>query len=96
MGYPWQPEIPGRRRYGYCAYSTYGQDRFDRRAVSIPTRHIHQVIEMADRNDIDAAIRLLTACIEGLMPIPGVSIGDFHPAVTSFCENFVLKNSAKD
>ncbi len=32
-------------------------------AVSIPTRHIHQVIEMADKNDIRASIDLLKVCL---------------------------------
>ncbi|MEX1003653.1 MAG: M42 family metallopeptidase [Crocinitomicaceae bacterium] len=32
-------------------------------AVSIPTRHLHQVIEMADKDDIQSSIELLTACI---------------------------------
>lgn len=32
-------------------------------AVSIPTRHIHQVIEMADKSDIRASIDLLKNCI---------------------------------
>ena len=35
-------------------------------AVSIPTRHIHQVIEMVNRHDIEASINLLKACVEGL------------------------------
>ena len=35
-------------------------------AVSIPTRHIHQVIEMAHKDDIAAAIKLLAACVCGL------------------------------
>lgn len=35
-------------------------------AVSIPTRHIHSVIEMAHKKDIIAAIELLSACIENL------------------------------
>ena len=35
-------------------------------AVSIPTRHIHQVIEMAHKNDIHQSIELLKACIENL------------------------------
>lgn len=34
--------------------------------ISIPTRHIHQVIEMADKNDIRASIDLLKKCLEGL------------------------------
>jgi endoglucanase len=35
-------------------------------AVSIPTRHIHQVIEMADKNDIRKSIDLLRYCVENL------------------------------
>lgn len=35
-------------------------------AISIPTRHIHQVIEMADKNDIRASIDLLKYCLEDL------------------------------
>lgn len=35
-------------------------------AISIPTRHIHQVIEMAHTNDIALAIDLAEACIMGL------------------------------
>src|ERR1051325_814063 len=34
--------------------------------ISIPTRHIHQVIEMADKNDIRYSIDLLKKCLEGL------------------------------
>ena len=32
-------------------------------AVSIPTRHIHQVIEMADKDDIKNSIDLITNCL---------------------------------
>lgn len=35
-------------------------------AVSIPTRHIHQSIEMADKSDIKGAIDLLTYCLTDL------------------------------
>jgi endoglucanase len=35
-------------------------------AVSIPTRHIHSVIEMANKEDIENSIRLLTKCLEEL------------------------------
>jgi len=35
-------------------------------AVSIPTRHIHQVIEMVDKNDVRASIDLLRHCVENL------------------------------
>ena len=32
-------------------------------AISIPTRHLHQVIEMAHKSDIQGSIDLLTACV---------------------------------
>jgi len=32
-------------------------------AISVPTRHIHQVIEMAHKDDIEASIKLLAACV---------------------------------
>jgi endoglucanase len=35
-------------------------------AVSIPTRHIHQVIEMVHKKDVRSAIDLLRACVENL------------------------------
>ena len=35
-------------------------------AISIPLRHMHQVIEMADKNDVLASIQLLEAAIEEL------------------------------
>jgi endoglucanase len=33
-------------------------------AISIPTRHLHQVIEMAHKEDIIHSINLLKACLE--------------------------------
>jgi tetrahedral aminopeptidase len=33
-------------------------------AISIPTRHLHQVIEMAHKEDVAASIQLLKACLE--------------------------------
>ena len=33
-------------------------------AISIPTRHLHQVIEMADKDDITASIKLLIASLK--------------------------------
>ena len=35
-------------------------------AISIPTRHIHTVIEMASKSDIDASTKLLTKCLQEL------------------------------
>lgn len=31
-------------------------------AISVPTRNVHQVIEMAHKDDLDASVALLTAC----------------------------------
>jgi len=35
-------------------------------AISIPTRHIHQSIEMAHKKDIEACVSLLTVCVSEL------------------------------
>ncbi|WP_035842780.1 M42 family metallopeptidase [Crocinitomix catalasitica] len=35
-------------------------------AISIPTRHLHQVIEMANKDDIQGSIDLLSACLTDL------------------------------
>lgn len=35
-------------------------------AISIPTRHIHQVIEMVHKNDVEASIELLSEALKGL------------------------------
>ncbi|HBE98189.1 MAG TPA: endoglucanase, partial [Verrucomicrobiales bacterium] len=35
-------------------------------AISVPTRHIHQVIEMSHRKDIVACVDLLTSSVCGL------------------------------
>jgi endoglucanase len=32
-------------------------------AISIPTRHIHQTIEMSNKEDIAECIKLLAACV---------------------------------
>jgi putative aminopeptidase FrvX len=39
-------------------------------AISIPTRHLHQVIEMANKDDIQGSIDLLSACL--------TDIGDYN------------------
>ncbi|MFN7012781.1 MAG: M42 family metallopeptidase [Bacteroidia bacterium] len=62
----WQPEIlpaGGTDTAGIQRMSAGGAISG---AVSIPTRHIHQVIEMANKNDIQGAIDLLSACVKEL------------------------------
>jgi endoglucanase len=59
----WQPEIlsgGGTDTAGLQRMSPGGSIAG---AVSIPTRHIHQTIEMAHKDDIQAGITLLTACV---------------------------------
>jgi tetrahedral aminopeptidase len=60
----WQPEIlpaGGTDTAGIQRMSAGGAISG---AVSIPTRHIHQVIEMANKKDIQGSIDLLTVCVK--------------------------------
>ena len=62
----WQPEIltaGGTDTAGIQRMSPGGSIAG---AVSIPTRHLHQVIEMAHKEDIQGSIDLLTACVSEL------------------------------
>lgn len=59
----WQPELlpaGGTDTAGMQRMATNGTIAG---AVSIPTRHIHSVIEMADKNDIRESINLLRECL---------------------------------
>jgi len=62
----WQPEV-----LTGGGTDTAGMQRMSKQgviagAVSIPTRHIHQVIEMSNKNDIRGAIDLLKHCLQDL------------------------------
>jgi putative aminopeptidase FrvX len=62
----WQPEV-----LTAGGTDTAGIQRMGRRgaisgAISIPTRHLHQVIEMAHKKDIQNSIQLLRVCLESL------------------------------
>ena len=62
----WQPEVlpaGGTDTEGIQQWTPGGSIAG---AVSIPTRHIHQVIEMADKQDIRGSIDLLRSCLEEL------------------------------
>lgn len=62
----WQPEIlpaGGTDTAGIQRMSAGGSIAG---AVSIPTRHIHQVIETANKKDIEGSISLLKHCLEDL------------------------------
>lgn len=65
----WQPEIltgGGTDTMGLQQFTAGGSIAG---AISIPTRHIHQVIEMCNKSDIEYSINLLVAAVNG--------IGDF-------------------
>jgi endoglucanase len=62
----WQPEVltgGGTDTAGIQRMSAGGAIAG---AISIPTRHIHQVIEMADKDDIQGSIDLLQHCLTDL------------------------------
>ncbi|MEY4595520.1 MAG: hypothetical protein RIQ47_1930 [Bacteroidota bacterium] len=62
----WQPEILQAGGTDTAGVQRMGKTGAIAGAVSIPTRHIHQVIEMADKEDIRGSIDLLTHCIQEL------------------------------
>ncbi|MFM2206980.1 MAG: hypothetical protein RL213_955 [Bacteroidota bacterium] len=65
-GIKWQPEILQAGGTDTAGIQRMGKTGAIAGAVSIPTRHIHQVIEMADKDDISGSISLLTACVSEL------------------------------
>jgi tetrahedral aminopeptidase len=65
-GIKWQPEILPAGGTDTAGVQRMGKNGAIAGAVSIPTRHIHQVIEMADKSDIRASIDLLKHCVQDL------------------------------
>lgn len=62
----WQPEILVAGGTDTAGVQRMGKNGAISGAVSIPTRHLHQVIEMANKDDIQASIDLLIGCLENL------------------------------
>lgn len=62
----WQPEILTAGGTDTAAIQRFVPGGAISGAISIPTRHIHQVVEMCHRKDIVSAIRLLQLCIENI------------------------------
>ncbi len=62
----WQPEILQAGGTDTAGIQRMGKTGSIAGAISIPTRHIHQVIEMANQDDIDNCIELLTKCTQEL------------------------------
>lgn len=59
----WQPEILTAGGTDTAGIQRMTQGGSIAGAISIPTRHLHQVIEMANKDDINGSIALLTACL---------------------------------
>ena len=62
----WQPEVLTAGGTDTAGIQRMGKNGAISGAVSIPTRHLHQVIEMAHKEDISGAIDLLGKCLENL------------------------------
>ncbi|MGB0915032.1 MAG: M42 family metallopeptidase [Crocinitomicaceae bacterium] len=59
----WQPEILTAGGTDTSGIQRMTEGGSIAGAVSIPTRHLHQVIEMANKDDIQGSIDLLSACL---------------------------------
>lgn len=62
----WQPEILKAGGTDTAGLQRMGKNGSIAGAISIPTRHIHQVIEMAHKKDIEGSINLLANCLQDL------------------------------
>lgn len=62
----WQPEILTAGGTDTAGIQRMTEGGSIAGAVSIPTRHLHQVIEMAHKEDIKGSIDLLTACVSDI------------------------------
>ncbi len=60
----WQPEVLTAGGTDTAGVQRMGKHGAIAGAISIPTRHLHQVIEMAHKNDIDLSIQLLKSCLQ--------------------------------
>jgi len=65
-GIKWQPEILAAGGTDTAGVQRMGKNGSIAGAISIPTRHLHQVIEMADKDDIIGSIKLLMAALNDL------------------------------
>lgn len=62
----WQPEVLTAGGTDTAGIQRMGKRGAISGAISIPTRHLHQVIEMAHKEDIKSSIELLKVCLESL------------------------------
>ncbi len=66
FGIPWQPEVLPMGGTDTAGIQRMGKTGAIAGAISIPTRHLHQVIEMAHKKDIESSVMLLKHCCENL------------------------------
>ncbi len=62
----WQPEVLPAGGTDTAGLQRMGKDGAISGAISVPTRHLHQVIEMANKDDINRCIELLVAAVTGI------------------------------
>ncbi len=62
----WQPEVLPAGGTDTAAIQKFGKNGAIVGAISVPTRHIHQVIEMANKSDIRNSIDLLKVAVSNL------------------------------
>ena len=62
----WQPELLAAGGTDTASLQRRGDRGSIAGAISIPTRHLHQVIEMANKDDIAASIQLLVKALESI------------------------------
>lgn len=62
----WQAEILPAGGTDTAGLQRYGKHGAIAGAISIPLRNMHQTIEMVNKKDVEASVKLLTACVKGL------------------------------
>ncbi|MFQ3574998.1 MAG: M42 family metallopeptidase [Cytophagales bacterium] len=65
----WQPEILTGGNTDTGPLQRMGKMGSIAGALSLPTRHIHQVVEMVHKNDIENAINLLVKSVENILEV---------------------------
>lgn len=69
-GITWQPEILAAGGTDTAGLQRMGKNGSIAGAISIPTRHLHQVIEMCSKDDIVSSINLLIHALEDIDTAP--------------------------
>ena len=62
----WQPEVLPAGGTDTAGLQRMGKDGAISGAISVPTRHLHQVIEMANKDDINKCTELLVAAVTNI------------------------------